>query len=140
MADTGKIASAIQSKLMADTGAGGVLTLMPDGVWFGVAPPNKTKFVIISLASSHDELQFGSRAFEELVYLVKAVEQSTSMTNVKAAAARIDALLNFQPLTATGYGNVMPSRSEYVEYPEVDEINPDINWQHCGGLYEVFAA
>ena len=140
MPDTSKIPAALIAMLSADTGAGGVMTLMPDGVWFGLAPKGKTRFVLISQASSHDQGQFQQRAFESLVYLVKAVQLSSSMTTVTAAAARIDALLDFQSLSATGYTHVWAERLEHVQYLEVDEQEADIRWQHCGGLYEIFAS
>lgn len=137
MADTGKISAGLIAKLASDNT---LASLMPDGVWFGVAPSNKTRFVVVSLSESEDFAMFNARAFEQLQYLVKAVELTTQPANAKAAAARIDALLDFQHITATGYTNVFAARARYVEYPETDDVNPEIKWQHCGGLYEVFAA
>lgn len=140
MADTSKIPVAILALLNADTGAGGVMTLLPDGCWMNTAPPGKTRFGIVRLASGHDEPQFQGRSFESLVYLVKAVHQSTSRVTVNAAAARIDALLDFKTLNVAGYSHVWVKRAEPVEYDDPDEVEPALVFQHCGGLYEIFAS
>lgn len=138
--DTTKIPAALLATLNADNGAGGVLTLLPDGAWFGLAPAGKTRFVVVSQVSSHDVPQFQSRSFESLVYLVKAVHLSSSATTATTAAARINALLDFQVLTVAGYTHVWTERIEHVQYLEVDEQEADLRWQHCGGLYEIFAS
>lgn len=138
MADS--IEDAVIAALKADTGSGGLMTLMTDGVYFEAAPPKKTKFVLVSLSTSHDEPVFGSRGFEVPIYLVKAVHLATVPTLVKAAAKRIDALLDFQILSADGFDELSAARVERVRFSEVDDADPSIRWQHAGGLYEVSAA
>lgn len=141
MADSSRITAAIIAALKSDAGSpGGLMTLMTDGVYFGAAPPKLTKFVLVTLSTGSDEPMFGGRAFEKPVYLVKAVHLATAPTLANAAAARIDSILNFETLSASGYGSVDAARLEPVAYTEVDDADPDIRWQHAGGLYEAFAA
>lgn len=137
MPNSAAIDAAIVAKLLADTGAGGVMTLLPDGVFFDEAKQGATRFVIVSLVDEFDEAVFGGRAIEDALFLVKAVVQSTTGANADTAAARIDALLEDQPLTASGYTWMTVHREERVRVNEVDDINPAIRWQHRGGRYRV---
>ena len=137
MPDTSNIANAIISLLGADAT---LLALVPNGVYYDEAPPNSTRFVIVSLVEGNDEPMFGARAFEEAQYLVKAVMLSTAAGDIKSAAARIDTLLEQQPLTATGYSVTTMRRVEPIRVTEVDEIDKSIRWYHRGGRYEVVAS
>jgi len=132
MPDSGDIDAALSAKLLAD---GTLTTLMPDGVWFDVAKKGATKFIIVSLLSEEDEPMFQGRAFEDGLYLVKAVSLESTGANVKAAAARIDALLDNGTLTVSGYSVMRMNRVTRVRYTEVDETNADIRWQHRGAHY-----
>jgi len=108
MADSSDVDAALVTKLSTD---GALTALATDGVYIDEAPSGKTKFVIVSLVDEHDEPQFSGRAFEDALYQVVYRERSTSGVNAKAAAARIDALLDNQPLTVTGY-SLMTMRRE----------------------------
>jgi len=131
MSDSSEIDAALSQKLLTDAT---LTALMPDGVYFDAAASSKTKFVIISLLSEEDEQMFGGRAFEDGLYLVKAVALETTGANVKAAAARIDILLENGTLTIAGYTVMRMQRVARVRYTEVDEQN-DARWQHRGGHY-----
>lgn len=137
MADSSEVDSAIVAKLMADAQ---LTAAMPDGIFFDEASQGKTKFVIVSLVTEFDTPMFNARAFEDATYLVKAVALGSSGADVKTAAARIDAVLDGQPLTITGYKLMTLQRVERVRYTEVDEIDKSIRWQHRGGRYQVMAS
>lgn len=137
MPDSSEIDAAISAKLLADAT---LMALVPDGVYFDVAKKSANRFVIISLLSGLDEPMLGGRAYEAPLYLVKAVDHSTSGLNVKAAAARIDVLLDHQPLTITGYGLMMMRREERIRITEGDPNDEDNRWQHRGGHYAVTAS
>lgn len=137
MADSSDIDQAVVAKLAADVT---LMALMPNLVYVDEAPPGSTKFVIVSLVTEFDEHQFGGRAFEDATYLVKAVElKTTGAANIKAAAARIDVLLDNSTLTIPGYSLMVMRRVERVRYTEVDEQDEAIRWQHRGGRYQVVA-
>jgi len=81
---------------------------------------------------------FGRRAIEEGIYLVEARMLSTVKgANIKRAAARIDELLEDQPLTVAGYTWSTMHRLEPVRMTEVDEVDPSIRWHRRGGQYFV---
>lgn len=137
MADSSDIDNAIVAKLGADAA---LLAIATNGVYLDEAPPNSTKFVIVSLVDEHDEQMFGARAFEDALYLVKMVALSTSGANVKAAAARIDTLLNDGTLAPVGYRLMVMQRESRIRITEVDEVDASIRWQHRGGQYRVMVS
>ena len=114
--------------------------LLVDGIFFDVAPVNAKQFGIVSIIDELDEDDFSGRVFEDVLYLVKAVELSTVTTkNIKPAAARIDALLNRAQFTAPGFGSVSGVREERIRNTEVDDVDKSIRWLHRGGQYRIMA-
>ena len=135
MADTSDIASALIAKLGSDAE---LLSLCPNGVYWDEAPPGSTRFVIVAFINAIDRGVFGKRAIEEGIYLVEARMLSTVQgANIKRAAARIDELLEDQPLTVAGYTWSTMHRLEPVRLTEVDEVDPSIRWNRRGGQYFV---
>jgi len=118
--------------------------LAPDGVFWEEAGAsmatggNSTQFVIVSLVDAVDEPMFGGRAWEDGLYLVKFVElSSVAVKNIRAGAARIDVLLEDQPLTVAGYTPMTVHREARIRLTEVDDTDASIRWQHRGGHYRV---
>ena len=133
MADTSDIASALIAKLGSDAE---LLSLCPNGVYWDEAPPGSTRFVIVAFINAIDRGVFGRRAIEEGIYLVEARMLSTVQgANIKRAAARIDELLEDQPLTVAGYTWSTMHRVEPTRMTEVDELDPSIRWNRRGGQY-----
>ena len=137
VADSSDIDNALIAKLGADAT---LPALVPNGVYWGEAPPSSTRFVVVSLADEEDVPMFGGRAFEDGLYLVKAVMLSTAGGDIKAAAARIDALLDQQPLTVSGYSVTSVRRESRERQTEVDAVDASLRWFHRGGLYRVVAS
>lgn len=146
MPDSSAIDNALIAKLASDAA---LLALMSNGVYWAVAPPGSLRFVIVSLVSSHDVVQFGGRAYEENTYLVKAVAPSTATVNMQTAAARIDELLDPQPpsppatLMIPGYTFMAMFRAEEparIRETETDERDASIRWFHRGGFYTIQAS
>jgi len=139
--DSSRITVALLSKLQQDAA---LLALMPDNAWLAQAPPGKQRFVVLQLLESGDRRGFGGRAWEAPLYAIEARALTTSPGNVHAAFARIDALLDPQPplppatLDIPGYRTRALYREAYIEGVEVDEIDPSIRWNRCGGHYRVW--
>lgn len=129
------IDAAILAKLSGDAQ---LTTLAPGGVFRGTSPQGAAQpFVIVDLVTHQDEWQIGqASAYESAVYLVKAVQGSTSGAGAQAAADRIDALLNNAALSVAGYDLMLCAREERIAYLEVDDAS-DHRFQHRGGLYRV---
>jgi hypothetical protein len=134
VSDSSDIDNAIVMKLASDAT---LLALVPNGVYVDEAPPGATRFVIVSLVEEADEAVFGGRAIEDALYQVEARMLSTSGANIKAAAARIDALLEDQPLTVAGYTWMDCHRESRIRLTEVDEQDTTIRWVRRGGHYRV---
>lgn len=134
MADSSDIDNALMAKLGADAQ---LLALMPNGVYWDVAMDQMTRFVIVSLVEETDAHQFNGRSHEDALYLVKAVGISTANPDMKAAAARIDALLDNGTLTAAGYSTMAIYREARDRHTEVDDVDPKVKWYHRGGHYRV---
>jgi hypothetical protein len=134
MPDSSDIDNALIALLGADAT---LLSLCPNGVYWAEAPPGATRFVIVSLIDEADVQQFGGRSYEDALYLVVARMFSKAGGDIKAAAARIDALLDRQTLTATGYTPMAMHRESRVRITEVDDADPTLRWQHRGGHYRV---
>jgi hypothetical protein len=132
--DSSAIDSALLARLQADTA---LAALLPDGVWMDEAPQGSQRFVIVSLVDANDEAVFGGRAIEEVTYLVKAVALSTANGNVRAAAARIDAILEDGALTVDGYTFMDMHRTGRIRGTEVDDLDASLRWLHRGGRYQV---
>jgi len=135
--DSSEIDNALVAKLGADAA---LLAIATNGVYWDEAPAGSTKFVIVSLVDEHDEAMFGARAFEDALYLVKMVALSTSGADVKAAAARIDTLLEGGTLTPAGYRLMVMQRESRIRITEVDDVDASIRWQHRGGQYRVMVS
>jgi hypothetical protein len=134
MADSSNVDNALIAKLLGDAT---LMALVPDGIFFDQAAPGLRRFVIVSLVDEHDEPMFGGRAFEDGIYQVEAQMLSTSGGDVKAAAARIDTLLDGGALTASGYSLMTMRRVERVRVTEVDDADKSIRWQRRGGRYQI---
>lgn len=141
--DSSAIDAALTDYLRTDPTLADLLT---DGWFQDEAPPGMTRFGIVSLITGHDEGVFGGRGIEDCLYLVKAVVLNDDSGRARAAAARIDELLDPQPPTppATfeipGYALIAARREERIRSLEVDGTDNQIRWQHRGGRYQVIAA
>lgn len=139
--DASDIDNALVAMLGSDTS---LLMLMPNGAYFMEAPPHATRFVIVALIESSDEGEFRGTAYEDQLYLVKAVASSRSGGDVKSAAARIHALLENQPIgfgspatVPDGYAWMQTNREQRVRMTEVDGDDANLLWHHRGGLYRI---
>lgn len=133
--DSSDIDNALVTRLGSDTA---LLALAPNGAYWEEAPAGSTRFVIVSLVDETDGQQFSGRAFEDALYQVEARMSSTvASANIKAAAARIDALLEGQPLTVTGYAPMALYRESRIRATEVDQADTSIRWYRRGGNYRV---
>lgn len=138
--DSSGVLNALVAKLGTDPA---LLALMPNGVYEDLAPPGAKRFVIVSEITSFDVPVFGGRAFEDGFYLVEAralVGSTVPEGDVRAAALRIDAMLEDGDLTVEGFGLMTMHREEFVRGLEVDEIDRSIRWKRRGGRYRVQVA
>lgn len=138
MSDSSDVDAALLAKLQGDAT---LAALTPDGWYIDEGPAGKRQFGIVSLVDEQDTPIFEGRGSEDAVYLVKHVELSTvPVTHSKAAAARIDALLELGTLAIAGYALQVMRRKARVRKTEVDGVDSSIRWHHRGGRYQLKAA
>lgn len=139
--DSGAIDRTLLAVLKADSE---LAALMPGGVWFGIAAPGLTRFVLVTVDRSIDDGVFGHRGTEELRYVVQAVglSRDASLDTMKDAAVRIDTVLDGgTPLTPpTDYASIDCVRDERLADSVVDEVDKSLHWHHFGGYYVVTCA
>ncbi len=114
--------------------------ILPDGVWFAEAPPGATRFGIVQLVSAADVPIFGGPGFKDTVYLVEARALMTTGADVESAFARMATLLTDADLAIADYGAMLTQFEEEIETVEVDDIDPSIRWNRCGGHLHVMVA
>ena len=144
--DSSDIDQAIVDLLLADAQ---LRALLPDGVFFdeagksmAVAGQDSKRFVLVSLIDAHDGVIFEGRSDEDKLYLIEARGLSSLVTAaaMKAAAARIDAVLQLGSLVIPGYTLQVMRRTEPTRSTDVDAVDTSIRWYHRGGRYQVKAA
>lgn len=136
MPSTSAVDAALIAKLSGDAT---LTTLAPGGIYWDMAPQGVAMpFLIVSQIDHVDAYAMRSQAYEEIGYLVKAVDANTSGTAAQNAADRVQTLLQDTTLAPTGYRTFLVQRRERVRYVEIDDES-DRRYQHRGGIYDVFA-
>lgn len=139
--DSGLIDNALVNVLSADAA---LKALVPDGVYFDEAPQGMKRFAIIALVEGLTRAEFaapgGRRAAEDVEYIVKVVLLNGSSSDARNAAARIDQLLEDQPIAIDSFTCLSIHRTARIRDTEVDSVDATIRWQHRGGHYRIVAA
>lgn len=135
MINASEVERAIIGVLTADPELTGYL---PDGVYWDLAIQGSTRFAIVSASTSRAQSEFhGLDSFRVLVYVIKAVVLSGGTSVIAQADARIQALIDRQPLAlpaAAGAGLMVMRWLDRVRYTETVDTGV---WQHRGARYEV---
>lgn len=136
MINPNELEKAILTMLGADAE---LAALLPDGVYWDLAPIGADAFVSVSLSESRGLPEFGDvDTYRAFTYLVKAVARGTSSSPTAAADARLQALLDgaLIPLPAAAGATMMIARwIDRVRYTETTAAAE--TWQHRGGRYEM---
>jgi len=137
--DTSAIVNAIIAVLGADPT---LLALMPNGVYYLNGPNGATRFVSVKIQDATDVAEFGRRAIEDAHYEILATALSSMIgpDDMRAAAYRIDELLEDQPIAVTGYEWMTTHRVNPVIDKMTDPENPNLEWRYRGGTYHVVFA
>lgn len=139
--DSGAIDAALLDRLAGDVA---LRALVPDGVWFDLAPQNATRFVLLQLEVHRDRPIMGPaggrRGQEEHDFLVTAHLLAAAADDAVAAAYRIDQVLEDQPLSAAGFQGVSLYRLARLRDTEADATDSTMRWHLRGGRYHVVVA
>lgn len=124
--------AALVAALQADAT---LLGLAPGGVYPDLAPEQvPTPYVIVALESHEDVQEHGSPAYEDMVYVVMAIDKATDAAAANAAYARADAVLTGSTLAVSGYTTMDLHRVGRVRMAERDG---SAIWRFVCGRYRV---
>ena len=136
--DVNAMRSGIFDKL---TGASALTTLLSAGtagVFAYLAPENEDPpYVVFSPQSPplpQRRLGGGSVAWEDALWLVKAVAEGHSAAEAGTSSKQIDVALDLATLTVSGYTTMSCAREQAVSYPEFEAGK---RFNHEGALYRV---
>lgn len=103
-----------------------------------VAPTNSAfPYLIFDKVSGIPVLRFGGNAWDDQLWLVKAVDRSESSSVAEDTAKAIDDLLDFGTLTVSGGVTLAVLRDSDVDYVETDG---DKSYRHAGARYRISVA
>lgn len=134
---------ALYGKLAGDTTLNNLLAVPPAGysksIYHQQAPDGAAfPFVLINKQSGVPTEAFSApSALENDMWLVKAIDRSTSADTAESIAARLQVLLNDAALSISGSTLLYLRRQSDVEYPEVTD---GIQYKHVGALYRLVYA
>lgn len=134
--------SAIGNAIVAALGSDSALLAdCVHGVYMaGEVPSGSTRFVTVALVTGFDGSLFGGRASETHTYDVTAHiffrEREAPAGNIAAAAARIDAVLEGQPIAVSGFTWADSERLEFVREVDRDADDVAIGYRIRGGRYQ----
>lgn len=125
--------AAIYSRLTGGTALTALLT-SGTAIYFKQAPDHSedSDFVIFDYGSEVD-LSFSPGREKDVLVLAKGI--STKPAAAGSIDFQIDALLNDQALTLSGWSNRWIRRETGISYPEVDEAKR--KWYHAGAYYRI---
>lgn len=129
--------NAIVLKLQASAG---VTALATGGIYAKLPPEGLATYpmvVVYSWRPPRGGRTFQGVAYEDSIYLVKAIDQNTSPKRASEISAAVRTALNEAALTITGYNSMGIIWVEDVDYTEVYQGKV---YQHEGGLYSLMGS
>jgi hypothetical protein len=126
--------------MAGDTTLNALLATPPSGysksIYHQQAPGGaQFPFVVFQKQAGTPTEAFGDPdAMDTDVWLIKAVDRSTSADGAEAVQARLQALLNDATLSISGATLLYLRRQSDVEYPEVSD---GVTYNHAGALYRL---
>lgn len=115
-----------------------ITSLLTDGsagIRHAVArPETRFPFLLINRQSDTPILRFGGPAFQNEVWLVKAVDRGTKSSVAEDIASAVADRLDFQQLTVSGASFMFMARLSGVDYVETEG---DQHYRHHGALYRI---
>lgn len=133
------IRRSLYGKLAGDSTLVGMLGSPPPGysksIFYQQAPPKaQYPYVIFNKQASTPRYAIGARAFDNDIWLIKAVDRSDSADPADNIASRLDALLTDATLSISGKTQLLLRRESDVDYPETAD---GVTYRHAGSLFRL---
>lgn len=137
------IRRALYGRMTGDSTLTGLLGTAAPGytqnIYYQLAPEGAGyPFIVFNRQASTPRYTLAERAFDNDVWLVKAIDRNTdtrsSADQVEAVAARLDALLTDGALSISGHTQLYLRRESDIDYAEVDG---DVIYRHAGSNFRL---
>jgi hypothetical protein len=132
---------AIRQGIYEKLNTASVTSLLAEGsasIRHAVAPPSgRFPYIIFSKVSGVPVQRFGGNAYDNHIWLVKAVARDTSSSTAEDISKAVDDLLDFGTLTISGGTLLHLARESDVDYIEVVG---DQQYRHHGANYRLAVA
>lgn len=133
------VKAALLARLVADSALTGMLGDGATGIYDGQTKQGaRFPAVVFSKPSGVPSYTMGQRAYDDQLWQVKAITQGPSFALAGSIVARVDSLLDDQPLTL-GAGSVLCLRRAY-DVPEYPETADGARFNHKGSVYRLFVS
>jgi hypothetical protein len=131
------VRQALYTRLAGDGALTGLLAT-PTSIFHRRAPRDApTPFIVLDKQAGTPSYASGAIDINDELWLVKAVDRSSSATAAETIAARVDTVLRDAPITVTGRNLMWLRRDSDVDYLEEDQADA---YQHVGGLYRLIVS
>lgn len=134
---------ALYGRLAGDTTLNNLLGTPPAGysksIYYQQAPASaRFPFVILNKQAGNPTEAFGApAAMDTDMWLIKAVDRSSSSDIAESISERIQALLNDATLSVSGTTLTYLRRQSDVDYMETDQ---GVEYRHAGSIYRLVTA
>lgn len=130
-----ELKTAIYNKLAADATLTALLANGSSSIFHQIAPEQtNAPYVIFNQQSGTPDWTMGQKAFDNYTYQIKGVTEGPSAAAAGTIAARIETVLNDQPLTLASGTLLYLRKASDVDYPET---NLGTIYNHSGGIYRI---
>lgn len=128
--------SALQAKLVGDTGAGGLMTFLTGGVHNTVATdPITYPYLVYQLIAGADAYTFTLHINTAYLYQVRVIGQGPDKEAISDALTRVNVLLTRQTLSITGVATWIVQREG--DLPDMVELDGDTVYMQVGATYRI---
>jgi hypothetical protein len=128
------VRQALYSRLASDGTLTGLLATA-SSIFHRRAPRDApTPFLVIDKEAGTPRYTHGAIDINDELWLVKAVDRSSSASVAETIAARVDTVLRDAPITITGRNPMWLRRDNDVDYLEEDQADA---YQHVGAIWRL---
>jgi hypothetical protein len=137
-----EIRRALYGKMAGDTTLTNLLGTAASGytraIYYQLAPQGADEpYVIFQQQAGTPRYTFGERAYDNDLWLVKAVDENIDADPVDTIASRLDALLTDGTINISGRVQLYLRRESDISYAEVAD---GVRYLHTGALYRLMYA
>jgi hypothetical protein len=116
---------------------------LPDGAYYGEAPPGAKRFLVVDLVTHEDVGAYGDDAYQTITYLVRAIALSSLVDEgaMQTIASQLYTVLHGAQIPVAGYAaGVTLARVARIRATVPDLIDKTLRWYYRGGQFVAHAS